>query len=93
MDIFDGGPTVHCECQKIRSIAESRQGKVSTINNVEIENPLLVSNSALDFRCCLGHVQWNEDGTATIDEVTALRLNVKRDDLIRTVEPKSSAGG
>ena len=89
VDIFDGGPTMHCETQNIRAVRESRKGNVAEITDqVENGQNLLVSNARLTFRACLGNVAWN-DGQASIDQVTALRLDLKVGDQLRVVELKS----
>ena len=89
VDIFDGGPTMHCETQNIRAIRESRKGTVASIKDqVEDGENLLVSNARLTFRACLGNVAWN-GGQASIDQVTALRLDLKVGDQLRVVELKS----
>ena len=92
VDIFDGGPTVHCPADQIRAVRDSRQGNVIEIApQVSSAEPLLVSNANLDFRCCLGAVHWEENGGAVVDELTALRLNLKQDDPIRVVPVKPPA--
>ncbi len=93
VDIFDGGPTMHCDFARIRSIASSRQLAVQEIIK-SVEGPeLLLSNGKLDFRACLGHVREVDSGQAVIDQVTALRLELKVGDTLRCVElkPKSKA--
>lgn len=91
VDIFDGGPTVHCESSQVRAVRASHRGVVDQIvSEIESDQTVLVSNASLQFRCCLGHVEWNGD-QAIVDEVTALRLNLKQGSPIRTVplKPKS----
>jgi len=85
VDIFDGGPTVHCELAKIRAVRESQSGTVTEIvKDVEGGAQQLVSNARLDFKVCLGDTKWNKD-EVTIDQVTALRLGIKVGDRIRCV--------
>ncbi|MFT7633484.1 MAG: arginine N-succinyltransferase [Mariniblastus sp.] len=86
VDIFDGGPTMHCNIHKIRAIMESVAGTVQAIEK-EVENghQQLVSNARMDFKTCLGETRWNGD-QVTIDQVTALRLALKVGDRIRCVE-------
>jgi arginine N-succinyltransferase len=85
VDIFDGGPTIHCELNNIRAIRESRAGKIVAIaaKNSD-EDQQLVSNCRLDYRTCLGTIVWTEDG-AELDEKTALRLGLKVSDRVRSV--------
>ena len=85
VDIFDGGPTVHCELKQIRSIRESRAGEISSIESVVEDGELqLISNCRVDYRCCMGNTNWDGD-SIVIDQVTALRLDVKVGDKIRCV--------
>ncbi|MEZ6094718.1 MAG: arginine N-succinyltransferase [Pirellulaceae bacterium] len=88
VDIFDGGPTMHCDFEKIRAIKTSRQLTVGQIVK-DVDGPeLLLSNSDLNFRACLGNVLEANDSTATIDQVTALRLELRVGDTFRCVELK-----
>ena len=85
VDIFDGGPTVHCDLKNIRAIRESVAGVIGSIDD-EVENgsEQLISNCRMDYRCCLGDTRFEGD-QVTIDQVTALRLNLKVGDKVRTV--------
>ena len=88
VDIFDGGPTVECAAKEIRAVRESQSGTVGAISET-VENGKLqiISNSRLDFRTCLGDMIW-ENGLATIDQITALRLELKKGDAVRSVDLK-----
>ena len=90
VDIFDGGPTLHCERSGIRSVRDSRSGPVSEIiaNHPEPDD-WMIANAELDFRSCRGAVTWNESG-AVIDQATAVGLNLKLGDLLRTIEVRPS---
>ena len=91
VDIFDGGPTVECGLEQIRAVRESLSGSVGAIaETVDGGNRQIVSNARLDFKTCLGDVSW-QDGQATIDQVTALRLGLKTGDSIRSVNLKPDA--
>ncbi len=91
VDIFDGGPTLHCETAQIRAIRESRRGTVGEIvSSIATGVEQLISNASLSFRACLGKTVRNGD-QFTIDEITALRLNLKVGDAIRTVDLRPSA--
>ena len=87
VDIFDGGPTMHCETAEIRSVAASQTSALVGIEDAVQGEVLLISNNRLNFRSCLGQVQF-EGESARIDSNTALRLEVKEGDLIRTVPLK-----
>lgn len=96
VDIFDGGPAVHCEITNIRTVRQSISGSVgNVVESVTGDNQLLISNSKIEFCCCLGHVNWHEqndnqkdDQKATIDTATAKALNLKVGDPLRTVTIK-----
>ena len=88
VDLFDGGPTIECEVENIRTVRESKSGTVSTIvEQVAGGSQQLISNSRMEFRTCLGEVSWDGD-VATVDQVTALRLGLKKEDAIRSVNLK-----
>jgi arginine N-succinyltransferase len=92
VDIFDGGPALHCNTADIRSVKESRRGTVSSIQEkVESASRQLMSNSRLDFKAALGDIAWHENDLAIIDQVTALRLNLKVGDCLRAVNLSPAA--
>ena len=85
VDIFDGGPTLHCNLVEIRAVKKSMAGTVQAIET-EVQNgkQQLLSNASLDFKACLGDTNWIQD-QVTIDQVTALRLGLKLGDRIRCI--------
>lgn len=86
VDIFDGGPTLHCERARIRSVRDSRSGPVSEIVAKHSgSDDWVIANTDLDFRCCRGAVTWNDSG-AVIDQETAERLGLLPGDLLRSIE-------
>ena len=88
VDIFDGGPTMHCNINNIRSVKESKAGVVAAIESTVADgSQQLISNSRLEYRTCLGDTSWNAD-QVTIDQVTALRLGLKVGDALRCVNLK-----
>ncbi|HMO13841.1 MAG TPA: arginine N-succinyltransferase [Pirellulaceae bacterium] len=92
VDIFDGGPAVHCETNKIRTVRDSREARIVSIaDNVE-GVAMLIANTDLDFRVShanLRVVEANPDrNSVELDAVTALRLQVLVGDSIRFVRPK-----
>lgn len=89
VDIFDGGPTVHCQMSEIDAIKRSVSGTVGAIEKeVSGGQQQLVSNAQLDFKTCLGDTNWKKS-KVTIDQVTALRLGLKVGDKIRCVDLKA----
>ena len=88
VDIFDGGPAVHCEVKNVRTVRESRLLRiaevVSEFNNdskAETEGHFM-SNGLIDFRCCRGTVHIVGD-SVTIEDETALTLRVSAGDTLR----------
>jgi len=85
VDIFDGGPTLHCATRDIRAVRASRRGTVAAVRET-VEGPrLLISNARADFRATLGPVSWSPTDEAVIDNLTALQLNLQVGQPVRTV--------
>ena len=93
VDIFDGGPSVHCEVKNIRTVRESKSGTVKSIKPASESSPSgapsppeleLISNCQLDYRCCMGEINWSDSG-AQIDEASARGLNLTVGDTVRSV--------
>ncbi len=88
VDIFDGGPTMHCLLANIRAIKASQSGTIANIeSSFENGRQQLISNARLDYKACLGETQWSGD-QVTIDQVSALRLGLRIGDHIRCVDLK-----
>ena len=88
VDIFDGGPTMHASFDNIRAIRDSRQLPVAEIVKEVDGQELLVGNSKLHFRACMGRIADNDNGSAVIDQVTALQLKLKVGEHLRAVSLK-----
>lgn len=89
IDIFDGGPTLCCKLEEIRTVRDCVAGTVQSIEKeVKEGKQQLISNARLNFKTCLGDTSWNQD-QVTIDQVTALRLDLKVGDRIRCIFLKS----
>jgi len=83
VDIFDGGPTMHCELENIATIRNCHRAKVIAIEAIPASTqPILLSNCRMDFRCGLEAVSITEQGV-TITPATAKRLSVSVDDEVR----------
>lgn len=90
IDIFDGGPVMHCETSQIRSVRDSCSMEVAEVQEDLDAKIQLVGNCSLDrFRTCLGKMEPLDEGRAVLDRVTALELKVKVGDQIRAVEIKA----
>lgn len=92
IDIFDGGPVVHCETASVRSVKESRAAKVVAIEDKVDAEVQLISNASDEFRACLGPISVDEDGQATIERVTALTLKLRVDGKLRYVASRPTEG-
>lgn len=86
VDIFDGGPTLHCERTQIRAVRDSRNDVVANVvDDLPLADDWVIASAGLDFRCCLGSVEWTETG-AVLDKATATGLSLKQGDRLRTVK-------
>lgn len=87
VDIFDGGPVMHCDTTMIRAVRESRVATVGEIVEQVEGDPLLISSvNDDDFRVCLGGIKLNDEGKAIISRVTALTLQIRLGEPTRFVE-------
>ena len=91
VDIFDGGPTMHCQMSEIGAIKRSVSGTIGAIEKEVVGgHQQLVSNAKLDFKTCLGDTKWNNQ-EVVINQVTALRLGLKVGDKVRCVDLRGKA--
>lgn len=89
VDIFDGGPVIHCATKSIRAIRESRLVPISeVVEEIETEDTLVANCQIENFRTSLGKLDMRDDGSAAIDQVTALELKIRVGDQVRTVKPR-----
>ena len=87
VDIFDGGPAVHCDTKNIRTISESKSLTVGQIAEQVQGDMYVVSNSNIDFRCCLTPLLIDGD-QVTLSKDVADGLNTKIGDEVRIVSLK-----
>jgi len=86
VDIFEGGPIVREQVERIRSVRESRKEAVGEIAKEEIPSAaFLLSNASLDFRACVGGLAPLPGGGVRIPEAAARALGVKVGDPVRSV--------
>ncbi|MBP9722100.1 MAG: arginine N-succinyltransferase [Gammaproteobacteria bacterium] len=94
VDIFDAGPMVECEIDRIYSVVNSKVQKINCIlpDETELDNKYyLISNRRLDARMCLGKLKIKTDGSnqqlseLLITKSVAQALDVKVNDKIRFV--------
>ena len=89
IDIFDGGPVIHCETSNIRAVKDSRSLEVIEIRETLETEDVLVGNCSLEkFRTCLGKTEIVDNGKVILDQVTALELKVKVGNRVRVVDLK-----
>lgn len=83
VDIFDGGPTVACARDHIRTVRDARPLSCAIAEAVEAELPALVSTtSAAGFRAVRTRVAIDGD-TARLTPEAAAALKVRAGDLVR----------
>lgn len=84
VDIFDAGPTVECQLERIHSVANSLRVAV-VIGDVVGGDAMLLSNTQLaHFRACIDKVNLNtKRAEVTISVATAKALRVNEGDELR----------
>jgi len=83
VDIFDGGPTVACGRDNIRTVRDARPLAVAIADSIEAELPALVSTGSISaFRSVRQKVAI-EGNVVTLTRETAAALRVKAGDTVR----------
>jgi arginine N-succinyltransferase len=78
VDIFDGGPTMACKTDAIRSIRDSRDHVLSAISDDIDSEPLMLAAGRLGgFVACYGQIGLEPDGSATVDSKSAELLGIE----------------
>lgn len=89
VDIFDAGPLVVAELARVRTVAASKVAKVGALPDSAPSGPeFLVANRKLDFRCAMGNVSENSDGTVTVAAPLASTLHVSMGDEVTWSPPR-----
>jgi len=87
VDIFEAGPVLRCERDRIRSVRDSRLAIVAdvvdTLENTEAEARYIVTNAQRDFRACQAVVGFPRGGGVRLDRATSAALGVARGDTVR----------
>jgi arginine N-succinyltransferase len=82
IDIFDGGPTLIAERDKIDVIAQCKLGKISELK--EETSKFMVSNDQLEgFRCAVGRLEVKPDGGLHMTPRFARNAGVSIGDIVR----------
>jgi arginine N-succinyltransferase len=84
VDIFDGGPTMLADTDKVRSIADNHHGEVVNDELEKGEKALIATGQFNDFRCCYGAREIREEGIA-IDSLAAELLGVGKGDTVWSI--------
>lgn len=86
VDIFDAGPTVECNINNIKTIAQSRRYQV-IISDVNESNNYIICNTKIEgFLAVQASIQLQDSEYVVISKSTAEALNVNKDDWVRLVE-------
>ncbi len=81
VDIFDGGPTMTARVDKVRSIANAREGAVIAVDGDGGTEALVATGELADFRCVLGTVREVGDDVV-LGPACARALRVGEDDRV-----------
>ena len=84
VDIFDGGPTMLADTDKVRSIAGAHHGEVVNATLEKGEKALIAAGQFADFRCCYGAREVRGD-TVAIDAEAAELLRVGKGDSVWSI--------
>jgi arginine N-succinyltransferase len=85
IDIFDGGPTVTCRTDQVRTIREAEEEPVVEIGVGGSTKMLLATGRLKRFRACLGEVRRIDSGGLAISSDTASLLEVGEGDTVLAV--------
>jgi len=80
LDIFDGGPTMSADTDRVRSIHDAAEARVVAVGEGG-ERSIVATGALADFRACFGLVEPRETGVA-IDADAAATLGVGVGDTI-----------
>lgn len=84
IDIFDGGPTMMVETDRIRTVREAKDGKIAALAGEEGPTHIVACGRLAAFRAGLGRVAETADGVV-VDEQAAKLLGVGVGDIITYV--------
>ena len=76
IDIFDGGPALHCERDQIRSVRDCRRVTFSELSDKPDAPSHIITTCASDFRATNSPIDWIDENTVGIPKVTALALKI-----------------
>ena len=83
VDIFDGGPTLHCELPNIKAVRASQTAIISAIGNLPDDTSrFFLANCQKDFRCGIEPIQISNQGV-TLTAKTAKHMALSKGDTVR----------
>jgi len=89
VDIFEGGPVVHCALSEIRAVRESILAPVAEITEKPVESEsFIISNARQDFRACQGSLELTSAGGVRLGIQCAMALRLRLGDPVRFVAAK-----
>jgi len=83
VDIFDGGPTVACERDNIRTVRDARRLTVAVADEIEAELPALISTDSVEAFRAVRQRAAIEGETVTLSAETADALKVRAGETVR----------
>lgn len=84
IDLFDGGPKIEAETNKIRTFRDSKEAVVRDFISDAIESDkYMISNNRLDFRAAYGELIENEDQSVILSSHLRLALGVNIGEIVR----------
>ncbi|RJY08136.1 arginine N-succinyltransferase [Aurantiacibacter aquimixticola] len=84
VDIFDGGPTMLTQTDRVHTISEAHGGSIEATDLDKGEKALIAAGRLADFRCCYGARELRGDGVA-IDAQAADLLRVSQGDTVWSI--------
>ena len=85
IDIFDGGPTVTCRTDKIRTVMEADWARVAGVSDQGGVTMMLAAGVRHDFMACYAQVQKTDNGELLINPKAMDMLNIGPGDRVLAV--------
>ena len=93
VDLFDAGPTLQAERQRIATVCGSRKAAVAAVTAIRSEKRFMIANTDLgNLRVVLDAIQENPDNTVAVSPEAARRLQVVQGDQVRFAPQFPAAG-
>lgn len=84
VDVFDAGPLLRAETQKIRTVQACVTRKLAVIREVSPDaERYLLGNSQVAFRSCVAGVELTNDGAVLLGPETAAALRIQNGDTVQ----------